>query len=361
MMKKIIVRLEGNWEDVKETAIASMTGGVNTFMAGKQIIPRLRELGSVTIFSFSESSEPDVLLTTETSPERISEIMKQEKHVASWVTIKTKEDEDTVIELSKIGVPYIIVSAEDWKIIPLENLIAELHKSNTELYAEAESVEEAKTLFQTLELGVDGVIFTPKAAEEISELGKLIEATAKIDLTTAKVVEVREVGSGDRVCIDTCSLLREGEGMLVGSQSQGLFLVHSETLQTEFAAPRPFRVNAGAVHAYVLMADGKTKYLSELEAGDNVLAVNYRGECREVVVGRVKIERRPLLLIKAELNGAETILKTLVQNAETVNLVAKDGSPVSVARLEQGTEILVYTITGGRHFGKTVEETIIEK
>ncbi len=360
-MKKIIIRLNGSWEKIKELAVASMTGGINTFIAEEPVIPQLRELGSVTIFSFSKSSEPDVLITTETSPEKISQIMEHEKNVAYLVTIKSKADEEKIIELSKRGVPYIIVKAEDWKIIPLENLIAELHKSDTELYAEAESRDEANTLFQTLELGVDGVIFTPKKVEEISGLEKIIELPEKLGLTSAKVVEVKEVGSGDRVCIDTCSLLRVGEGMLIGSQSQGLFLIHSETLQTEFADPRPFRVNAGAVHAYVLMTDGKTKYLSELEAGDKVLAVDNRGACREVVVGRVKIEKRPLLLVKAKPDSEKIILKTLVQNAETVNLVNKEGKPISVAKLKAGDEILVYTVTGGRHFGKTVEETIIEK
>ena len=38
-----------------------------------------------------------------------------------------------------------------------------------------------------------------------------------------------------------------------------------------FVPPRPFRVNAGPVHAYVLMADGSTKYLSECRAGDEVM------------------------------------------------------------------------------------------
>ncbi|MEM2133310.1 MAG: 3-dehydroquinate synthase II [Candidatus Jordarchaeaceae archaeon] len=358
-MKRIIIRLNGSWENIKELAVTSMTSGINAFVADKSVMPQLKQLGSVTVFSPSENPKPDVLIVTETSPEKVLRIMEREKRVACWVNIKTKKDEEKVSELSKMGVPYIIVETEDWKIIPIENLIAELHKSATELYAEARNLEEAKTLFQTLEIGVDGVVFTPETAKEITELKKIIEMPKRLELTAAKVVEVNEVGSGDRVCIDTCSLLKEGEGMLVGSQSQGLFLIHSETLQTEFATPRPFRVNAGAVHAYVLMADGKTKYLSELEAGDNVLAVDYQGNCREVVVGRVKIEKRPLLIVKVELDRKS--FKTLVQNAETVNLVDKDGKPVSVAKLKKGDEILIYTITGGRHFGKSIEETIIEK
>jgi 3-dehydroquinate synthase II len=72
---------------------------------------------------------------------------------------------------------------------------------------------------------------------------------------------------GDRVCVDTCNLMISGEGMLVGSQSCGLFLVNSEADEVHpYVASRPFRVNAGAVHAYVLVGE-KTKYLCELEAG----------------------------------------------------------------------------------------------
>ncbi len=40
------------------------------------------------------------------------------------------------------------------------------------------------------------------------------------------------------------------EGMLVGSMARGLFFVHAETAKSPYVASRPFRVNAGAVHAY---------------------------------------------------------------------------------------------------------------
>jgi hypothetical protein len=42
-----------------------------------------------------------------------------------------------------------------------------------------------------------------------------------------------------------------GEGMLVGNFARALFLVHSECAESSYIASRPFRVNAGAVHAYV--------------------------------------------------------------------------------------------------------------
>ena len=49
------------------------------------------------------------------------------------------------------------------------------------------------------------------------------------------------------------------------------------------------------VHAYVHAPDGRTAYLSELAAGEEVVAVDAAGRQRGVTVGRVKIETRPLV------------------------------------------------------------------
>ena len=147
--------------------------------------------------------------------------------------------------------------------------------------------------------------------------------------------------------------------MLVGSQSNALFLVHSESIETQYVAARPFRVNAGPVHAYTRMPDGSTKYLSELASGDEVLAVDSKGNTRPVVIGRLKIEKRPLMLIEAECNGK--MLKTILQNAETIRLVDKKGKAVSITALKEGDEIMAYTEDTGRHFGMKVAETITEK
>jgi 3-dehydroquinate synthase II len=163
---------------------------------------------------------------------------------------------------------------------------------------------------------------------------------------------------GDRVCIDTCSLMVSGEGMLIGSGANGFFLVHAETEESPYVAPRPFRVNAGPVHAYVY-GEEKTRYLSELQAGDDVMIVRSDGETRHGVIGRVKIERRPLILIEAHVDG--TTIKTLLQNAETIKLVAKGGAPVAVTELKPGDVVLTHCERAGRHFGIGVEETLIER
>ena len=116
----------------------------------------------------------------------------------------------------------------------------------------------------------------------------------------ANVTNVESGGVGERVCIDLTERLIEREGMLIGSSANALVLIHGETIPSEFVPSRPFRVNAGAVHAYCLMADGSTKYLSELTAGDRVAIANPSNEIRSATIGRLKIERRPFLLVHFE-------------------------------------------------------------
>lgn len=41
------------------------------------------------------------------------------------------------------------------------------------------------------------------------------EAKSQLPLTKATVTKVEVVGMGDRVCVDLCSIMRPGEGLLV--------------------------------------------------------------------------------------------------------------------------------------------------
>ncbi|MBU4267066.1 MAG: 3-dehydroquinate synthase II [Candidatus Altiarchaeota archaeon] len=182
-----------------------------------------------------------------------------------------------------------------------------------------------------------------------------------MELSLVEITKIEEVGLGDRVCIDTDTELKLGEGMLIGSLSRGMFLVHSETVENPYVETRPFRVNAGPVSAYVLVPGGKTRYLVELKGGDPVIAVDSNGKEREVKVVRSKIETRPFLLVEAKLGEVE--FHSFLQNAETIRLVTEDGKAVSVVNLKPGDKVLALVDKEGmgRHFGMAVEETIIEK
>jgi len=286
------------------------------------------------------------------------EFIEDGESIGAFVELKNKEDELRAKKLAdKVGT--VVISAKDWKVIPLENLIVHFQGSGSKLMMLASTAQEAKLFFETMERGADGVLFVPEKLEELGKLRQLVEdASPKLSMVEGKITALRQLGLGDRVCIDTCSMLNVGEGMLIGNQSSCLFLIHSETLDSEYAASRPFRVNAGPVHAYILMPDGSTRYLSELSGGDEALVIGADGHTRKVVVGRTKVERRPLLLIEADVEGER--FSTIVQNAETIRVWSR-GKVVSVSKLKTGDPIMLKLERGGRHFGMYVKESIREK
>lgn len=271
-----------------------------------------------------------------------------------YVLIKDKEDEERAAKFA----PNIkvIVETTDWTVIPLENLIAQ----REELYAVVKDEEEARLAIKILEKGVKGIVLRTRDINTIKKVGKVLEEEEeKLPLVVVKITRVLPLGLGDRVCVDTTSMLKRGEGMLVGNSSGGMFLVHAETEENPYVASRPFRVNAGAVHMYIRVPENKTKYLCELSAGDPVMVYDYQGRGRLVYVGRAKVERRPMLLIEGKYENRK--LSAILQNAETIRLTRPDGMPVSVVELKEGDEVLGYIEEAGRHFGIKVEETITEK
>lgn len=274
--------------------------------------------------------------------------------------VLSNADIEKILQFSKEGLDFVIVEVRDWKIIPLENIIAKLHKIHTKIFAIANSPDEVRKMFSVLEIGVDGVIFSTSSINEVKE-ALVYLGTRSFDLKPAKIVEIKEVGNGERVCVDTASMLGRGEGMLIGSRSNFLFLVHNESVGSSFTSPRPFRVNAGAVHCYTLSPDGTTKYLSELETGSEVLVIDSHGKARRATVGRSKIESRPMLMIKAQIG--DEIGGIIAQNAETIRFVRPNGHLVSVTHLKRGDIVLAYAKPAtGRHFGMEVDdEYIVEK
>ncbi len=251
--------------------------------------------------------------------------------------------------------------AVEWphdRVIPLENLVA-AKGTRFRLWTCVESVGEVPAALGALEHGADRVVVRVRTTDEIDELEGILE-TARVpslDWVEREVRSIRPVGLGDRVLVDTTSLLRADEGLLVGSAAAFLFHVASEAVGSAFSRPRPFRVNAGSAHSYVLRPDGTTRYLSELGPGDTVL-VAAPGSCRAVRVGRIKIERRPLVSITADDAGKERTV--FLQEAETVRLSTAEAR-VAVTDLAAGTKVRGVKLPAARHLGTAVEESIEER
>jgi 3-dehydroquinate synthase II len=308
----------------------------------------------------SRSSKCDISVLTSFDENTITRLKREGKKVALRISIKGKGDENTAVKAAELSTDYIIINCLDWRVIPLENLIART-RGKSKLIAEVSNSEDARLVLETLELGTDGVLMKASDADELMKAIALVKKQApKIELVPAKVTAVKQISTGARVCVDTCDLMSPGEGMLVGVQAAGFFLIEAEVYENPYVQPRPFRVNAGSLSMYTLASLQNTRYLSELKAGDEVLIVGRKGKVRSANVGRVKIELRPLILVEAEVEGKK--IKTILQNAETIRLVTAKGSK-PVTELKIGDEVLAHlAMTGGRHFGVAVpDETVIER
>ncbi len=329
-MREIWVKVEPWNKDLVTTALEA---GASAVMVPDEKVSDVKALGMIRTIAKKGDLEPG-------------------KDVV-FAEIRSAEDEEKIVGLARDK--RVVVKTVDWEIIPLENLVARTGN----LFVEVKNLEEAKVASGILEKGVDGLLVAnPEPAEVREMIREMLSTGRPLELSPFLIEAIRPVGMGDRVCVDTCTLMGPGEGILVGNSSRALFLVQAEALENPYVAPRPFRVNAGAVHAYVMTPGGKTRYLSELRSGDEVLGVNFKGETVTLVVGRAKVERRPLLMMRAAGPGGTATL--ILQNAETIRLMGPAGEPVSVLELRPGDEVLGYGEEGARHFGHRIREHIVE-
>ncbi|PSP68796.1 3-dehydroquinate synthase II [Halobacteriales archaeon QS_1_69_70] len=375
----------GDWEARKRRITAGLEAGVDRVLVDERDVATVRELGEVSVAAFAgddvhvmdaeepEAEEPDVVVVGKdgegdgtvdlpadyAGSADLTTLRRTDGPAGAYVRI-LGEAYEAFAEEAAMDADHLLVVGEDWQIIPLENLIARIG-DETEIVAGVRTAAEAETAFETLEQGADAVLLDADDPDEIRATVEARDATERehLDLQRATVTAVEQTGSADRVCVDTASMLDHDEGMLVGSMSRGLFFVHGETADSPYVESRPFRVNAGAVHAYVRTPTGDTKYLSELGAGDEVQIVDTAGHTRSTIVGRVKIESRPMFRIEAETDDGDRV-ETLLQNAETIKVATAAGR-TAVTELEEGDEVLLYYEDVARHFGEAVEESIIEK
>ena len=362
------------WDERKEMITTALESGIN-YVVDLEYSDKIRKLGNVKIVSnkadadiyivgFNGEGDGSINLSENLADSKdladAKKAKSEGKTVCAYIKITDKLHEQLAVKLGPI-VDYIILVGTDWTVIPIENIIADLQKVDVEIIAAVADKDGAKLALETLEHGTDGVVFEANDFALIKEIAQEVDnaSRTKYELKTATLTNVKPLGSGDRVCVDTTDMMKPGEGMLIGSYSKSMFLVHSESLESEYVASRPFRVNAGPVQAYVMVPGNKTRYLSELVAGDEVLIVNTEGETRTAYVGRSKIERRPLILIEAEYKG--NTIRTLLQNAETIRIVDAENNPLSVADAKPGDKVKVFIEKSARHFGIAIDETIIEQ
>ena len=260
-----------------------------------------------------------------------------------------------------VAEPWSLLLFRDPTKIPLEIVLAAAEGSLGQTITVVEDIEEAEIVFGVLERGSDGVLMAARTVGDATGLKAAAEGVeSDLDLVELKVTGISHVGMGQRACIDTCSYLREDEGMLIGSHSKGMILCVSETHPLPYMPTRPFRVNAGAIHSYTMAKAGRTNYLSDLKSGSKVLAVDVKGQTRLVTVGRVKIESRPLLQVDAVSADGRTV-NLILQDDWHVRVLGPGGVVYNSTHLQPGDVLLGYLPTQDRHVGYPIDEFCLEQ
>lgn len=257
--------------------------------------------------------------------------------------------------------PWTLVFFRDPTKIPLEIVLAATAAAEGRIVVSVTDVPDAQTVLGVLEAGPDGVLLPGRGVGDATALVDAARARpGHVELVELEVRRTAHYGMGERACVDTCSHLRRDEGILVGSHSKGLVLCVSETHPLPYMPTRPFRVNAGALHSYVLCEDGRTQYLSELTAGSRVQAVDVAGRSRVVTVGRVKIETRPLLGVDAVAPDGRTV-NLVLQEDWHVRVLGPGAAVLNSTMLRPGDRVLGHLPTADRHVGYAIDEFCLEQ
>ncbi|EIE20726.1 DHQS-domain-containing protein, partial [Coccomyxa subellipsoidea C-169] len=325
---------------------AALEAGVTTFLFDGPSTALAHDWSQLARFTAVSVDGTDIRELT--SNKRLG----QHRSVSSGEELKALQSESIADGIT-------VLDMADWRIIPAENL----QGSGAQLMPIATSAADAKIMLEALETGTDGVVLRTDTAAQVWLQQKEAKDAERLEYEVGTVTRLEPVGMGDRVCVDLASLLVPGEGLLVGSFARALFLVHSECSESAYINSRPFRVNAGPVHAYAAAPGGSTAYLAELKSGSEVLVADAQGRQRVAIVGRVKVERRPLVLLEAETPDGEAH-SLLLQNAETVRLIGPSeplGKAVSVSELQVGQAVYVRRQAAARHTGISIDEFIRER
>jgi len=224
-MREFWIKLDKNLSDEKKIHLINSTKDFCTAYlvgVGDETIPK--RLGVTTV----SPKNGDIHLS-QTLPDLLSSKTERTCFLAS---IRSGKDELPIINAIKSSVDYVILKCKDWTIIPLENIIASA-SGRTKIIVSVSNPDEAMLVLEVLEIGADGVFVDLTDVHEIKRIYDAsqkvqsrideMEEAEKISLRTATITKLKSLRSGARICIDTCDLMKEGEGVLVGCQSSGLF------------------------------------------------------------------------------------------------------------------------------------------
>jgi 3-dehydroquinate synthase II len=186
-----------------------------------------------------------------------------------------------------------------------------------------------------------------------------IEDNTSTTMPFCQVESIEELGEGTRVCLDFIDILAPDEGIYIGNTGHGYMMVLSENRKTTTYPPRPFRINAGGIHQYLLLEDNVTCYLCDLQPGVKIPIYNPEHNQRLISIGRIKVEKRKLSRMSCTFEDKN--ISVTVQVSDSIYFLGKDNKPTEFLSLKPGDLIRCQADEPGRHLGEHLIEYIEEK
>ena len=169
-MRELWIRIDPSLpSEEKRRLIKKTVNLASAFLVEPEDVEIARDSGASVVVSRSEDG--DVLLVD--SLETLKSAKKMDRKVCIYVSVRNKGDEEKIISAAEALADYVIADCLDWKVIPLENLIAAVH-GKTKIMALASTAEDGRTALETLQIGVDGLVADTASIEEIMKISSVV-------------------------------------------------------------------------------------------------------------------------------------------------------------------------------------------
>jgi 3-dehydroquinate synthase II len=185
-MKSVWIKADaGPWEERKPIITFSLESGADCVLVSETDVDAVKQLGGIQVAAFDEGRDDHadicvvgkggegdgtlLLPSTTTGATDYKRLSSLAAETAAYVVISDKAHERFAQEIAS-ACSHLIIIGTDWKVIPLENLIAAL-QGTVDIIAGVRSFEEAKTALETLEHGADGVLLD---TDDLSQIAKTI-------------------------------------------------------------------------------------------------------------------------------------------------------------------------------------------
>jgi len=135
-MKELWLEIEASVPEAQKTKLLkSAAKTCDGVLVDTEDVEKTKKVGVKTA---STSQEADIVVLSALDPEKLKLLKAEGITTAIKIIITGKKDEKTAIAAAELNSDYVIVGTPDWKIIPLENLIAKT-RGKTKLLAEVSS------------------------------------------------------------------------------------------------------------------------------------------------------------------------------------------------------------------------------